>query len=105
MFENRCESRLRQQEEARQREEHARHQEEEARQRSQSTVVAEEVFDPYAVLDVPKGASKVAIDAAYLEAKAKYDPEHVSHLGMDLQEHFKLKAQAVERAYQMLSEV
>jgi preprotein translocase subunit Sec63 len=65
--------------------------------------VAEDVFDPYAVLDVPGDASKEAIHAAYLEAKAKYDPDHVSHLGMDLQEHFKLKAQAVERAYQMLN--
>jgi hypothetical protein len=99
------EARLQLVEDARQRAETARQrEEEEARQRSQAAVVVEEVFDPYAVLDLPKGASREAIDAAYLEARAKYDQDNVSHLGMDLQEHFKLKAKAVERAYQMLTE-
>ena len=59
--------------------------------------------DPYEVLGVPRDASKDAIQSAYLEAKAKYDVDQVSHLGMDLQDHFRLKAQAVERAYQMLT--
>jgi len=96
-------ARLQHEEEARQREESARQQEEEdARRRSQPTVVAEEEFDPYDVLGVPRDASKEAIHAAYLEAKSKYDLDNVAHLGSELQEHYKLKAQAVDRAYQML---
>jgi hypothetical protein len=99
------EERLRQQqqEEARRREDDARRRlEEEVRQRSQAAA-PEEMFDPYAVLEVSRDASKDAIRAAYDEAKLKCDPALVSHLGMEVQEHFKEKAQAVERAYQMLT--
>jgi hypothetical protein len=98
------EARLQQQEEARQREEIARQQEEQeaARRRSQPAVVAEDVFDPYAILGVSRDASKEAIDAAYVEAKSKYDLDHVSHLGVELQQHYKGKAEAVDRAYQIL---
>ena len=98
---------LQQEEEARQREEDARQrerEEEDARQRKQATLVAEEVFDPYVVLGVPNDASKEAIHAAYLEAKAKYALDQVEHLGVELQEHYRGKAQAVDRAYQMLTE-
>jgi len=107
------EARLQQQEEARQREENARQQEENARQlereeedarrRSQAAVASDEVFDAYAVLGVPKDASKEAIRTAYLEARSKYDLDHVSHMGAELQEHYQAKARAVDRAYQMLT--
>ena len=100
------EARLQQQEEARQREENARQrerEEEDARRRSQAAVVSEEAFDPYAVLGVSKDASKEAIGMAYLEARSKYDLDHVSHLGVELQEHYKARARAVDRAYQMLT--
>jgi hypothetical protein len=106
------EARLRQQEEARQREEDARAREDEARQRqqeearqmSQLAVVSEEVSDPYLVLGVPRDASQEDISVAYQAAKLKYDPEQVTHLSMDIQEHFKAKALAVDRAYQALTE-
>jgi DnaJ-domain-containing protein 1 len=62
----------------------------------------EEAFDPYAILGVPRDATKAQISAAYREGMAKYDPATVSHLGDDVQAHFKAKAQAVERAYQSL---
>ncbi len=41
--------------------------------------------------------------AAYEEARSKYDHENVAHLGVDIQEHYQAKAQAVDRAYQMLA--
>jgi hypothetical protein len=100
-------ARLRQEGDARQREEDAREreqarqrQEEEARQR----VVSEEVFDPYAVLGVPHGASRDAIGAAYQKAKLKYDPDQVAHLSAEVQAHYRAKAEAVDRAHQKLTE-
>jgi DnaJ-domain-containing protein 1 len=100
------EARLRQQEQARQ-EEQARREagqlEEEARQRRQIDVASEEVFDPCSILGVSRDATQEAVRAAYQEAKLKYDPEQVAHLGAELQEHFKAKAKAVEEAYQQLT--
>jgi preprotein translocase subunit Sec63 len=62
------------------------------------------VFDPYAVLGVPRDASEEDIRAAYQEARLKYDPDQVTHLSADVQEHFKAKAQAVDRAHKNLTE-
>jgi len=67
-------------------------------------VVPQEEFDPYAVLEVARNASKDDIRKAYEEAKVKCDPAQVSHLGDEVQEHFRSKSQAVERAYQILTE-
>ena len=55
------------------------------------------------MLGVARGAGVDAIRAAYDEAKSKYDPDAVSHLGIDVQEYYKTKAEAVARAYEMLS--
>ena len=60
--------------------------------------------DPYAVLGVPRDASKEDISAAYQRARSKYDPDQVTHLSAEVQEHFKTKAQEVARAHQKLSE-
>jgi hypothetical protein len=106
-------ARLRQQEDSRQREDGARRREEamqqeekqradEARQRSEG--VSQEVFDPYAVLGVPQDASKEDIGAAYQQARLKYDPDHVEHLSPEVQEHYRTKAEEVERAHQKLTE-
>lgn len=103
------EARLRQQEQARaeeraRREADVRQREEEAaRQRRQAADASEEVFDPYTVLGVSRDASRADILAAYQEARLKYDADQVAHLGVELQEHFKTKALAVERAYQQLT--
>jgi hypothetical protein len=101
------EARRREHEEARQREEDARRLEaEEACRRSQPVVISrpvEEAFDPYAVLGVPRDTTREKIRAAYEEARSKYDHENVAHLGVDIQEHYQAKAQAVDRAYQMLA--
>ena len=100
-------ARLRQGLEARQREDSRRQLEEEqeaSRRRSRAAAVdSEDVFDPYAILGVPRDAGKEAIDAACQAGRLKYAPEHVAHLGPELQEHYKRKADAVERAYQILS--
>jgi flagellar biosynthesis GTPase FlhF len=101
------EARLRQQEQARQEEQARRaaetgQREEEARRQRQTDVTSDEVFDPCSILGVPRDATHEAIRAAYQEAKLKYDPDQVAHLGAELQEHFKAKAQAVEQAYQQL---
>jgi hypothetical protein len=74
---------------------------EEARERSEYSL--DEQFNPYAVLGLPPDASRDSIDSAYEQAKTKYDVEQVAHLSSEVQEHYKLKAQAVERAYQMLT--
>jgi hypothetical protein len=102
------EQRLRQQEAARQadiarREEESRRRDEQLRLEQEARDAAAKVFDPHAILGVPQGASEEAIRAAYEEALAKYDPEHVAHLGPELKAHFKKKAEAVERAYRLLT--
>jgi preprotein translocase subunit Sec63 len=53
---------------------------------------------------VPRDASEEDIRAAYQEARLKYDPDQVTHLSADVQEHFKAKAQAVDRAHKNLTE-
>jgi len=99
-------ARLRQLEEARHQQDEARlrHLEEAARQRREAADAFQETFDPYAILGVQRGAAREAIDAAYQDARSKYDPDQVGYLGDELQEHFKSKAKAVERAYQLLTE-
>ena len=93
-----------QEEEARKRaDEDRRRQEEEERARHTAADVPDEEFDPYAVLEVPRGASQDDIRAAYDQAKAKCDPALVSHLGYEVREHFEAKLQAIERAFQMLT--
>ena len=94
-----------QEEEAQKRaDEERRQREEEARQRRTAADVPDEEFDPYAVLELPPGASQADIRAAYESARAKCDPALVSHLGYEVREHFEAKLQAVERAFQMLTE-
>ena len=63
------------------------------------------MFDPHTVLGVPHDAGLEDIRAAYEQAKTKYDPDLVSHLGDEARAHFQTKAESVERAYQMLSDV
>jgi hypothetical protein len=100
-------ARLRQELEARQREEARRQleeEQEESRRRSRAEAVdSEDVSDPYAVLGVPPDAGQEAIEAACQAGRLKYAQENVAHLGPELQEHYKRKAEAVERAYRILS--
>ena len=90
-----------------QREEQARREEEQRRRdeelRTRSEYAVETAFDPYAVLGLALDASRESIESAYTQARKKYDADQVAHLSAEVQEHFKHKAEAVERAYQMLS--
>jgi len=101
-------ARLRQEDEAGKREEDAlrrQKDEEENRQRHREAIAdPEDAFDPHTILGVPRDAGREAIDAAFQEGRQKYAPEQVAHLGPELQEHYKRKAEAVERAYRKLSE-
>jgi hypothetical protein len=81
-----------------------RQRDDEARQQRQIDVSAtEDEFDPYAVLGLPQGASSVDVDAAYKTVRSKFDLDLVADMGVELQEHMKRKAEAVERAYETLS--
>jgi hypothetical protein len=62
------------------------------------------VFDPYRVLGVPHHANAEVIRAAYNQARSKYDFEHVEGLGDEIKQHYSLKAQEVDRAFQMLAD-
>lgn len=88
--------------------------EEKTRKRSQAAAVrvapatpavstaGDAVFDPYAVLNVPPEVCKDLISLAYHQAKKRFDPELVTHLGDEAQAHFRAKAEALDRAYEML---
>ena len=108
------EARMRDQELAHQREEAARERPAEDVDQQHDAAVApiasaaageQDVFDPYVVLGVPPEASQEAIGAAYQQAKTKYDPDLVSYLGDETQAHFRAKVEAIERAYQLLTDV
>ena len=90
-------------EEGRQREEEKRRHASERQGARGSSAAGEEVFDPYAILGVAHDAGQDAVAAAYEEARLKYDPTSVSHLGDEVQSYYKAKAAAVERAYQMIA--
>jgi hypothetical protein len=97
----RDEERARQEELARRAEEKRQCEEEERRSRQVDDQEAE--FDPHVVLGVPPNASKETVLAAYKDARAKYDPEQVADFGPELQKHYKVKSDAVERAFQLLA--
>ncbi len=72
------------------------------RQRQVDATAAPNDFDAHAALGVPRGASAADIEAAYQSARAKYDLDVVADLGNELQEHYKRKAAAAQRAYEVL---
>jgi DnaJ-domain-containing protein 1 len=59
-------------------------------------------FDPYAMLGVKSGANRDEMHAAYRREMSNYHPDKVAHLGTELQELAKRKAQAINRAYKEL---
>ena len=100
--------------EERRREEDARQAEAEARREYAAPAPAPAVsatqsdegdseFDPYLGLGLPPDATVDEVRAAYEEARKKYDPDLVEHLGFDVKEHFAEKFRTVERAYQMIA--
>ena len=96
----------------RQVEEATRKAEEEARRRHAEDAEArcravasddDAVFDPYRALDIPHDASADAIRAAYTKARAKYDQREIDGMGDEIKLHYSQKAEAADRAFQMLT--
>jgi hypothetical protein len=92
----------RQQEEARKREAEERRRNQDEAQQRRMALEGDAQFDPYAVLEISKSAGPDDIRTAYDLAREKSDPSQVAHLSDEVQEHFRAKAKAVERAFEML---
>jgi uncharacterized membrane protein YkvA (DUF1232 family) len=60
-------------------------------------------WDPYAVLDVRRGASADEITRAYREQMKRYHPDRVSGLGDELQAVAHRKTLEIQRAYAELT--
>jgi DnaJ like chaperone protein len=58
--------------------------------------------DPYALLEVDRGASPDEIRTAYRRLIAQYHPDKVSHLGQEFQEMAHEKLIAIKQAYEMV---
>jgi hypothetical protein len=92
-----------QREQARQEEERAQRQrDDEARQREVEPGAPRDEADPYVVLGLPPDASAADVETAYKAVRSKFDLDLVADMGVELQEHMKRKAEAVERAYETL---
>jgi preprotein translocase subunit Sec63 len=55
------------------------------------------------VLGVRRDTTREDLRAAYELARSKYDEDSVAHLSDEVQQLFREKALAVDRAYQMLA--
>ena len=93
-----------QREQARQEEERAQRQrdDEAQQQRQVERGAPPDEADPYAVLGLPDDASAADVETAYKMVRSKFDLDLVADMGVELQEHMKRKAEAVERAYETL---
>jgi preprotein translocase subunit Sec63 len=60
-------------------------------------------WDPWAVLGVPRGASRDEIARAYREQLKRYHPDRVADLGPELQQVAHRKTVDLQRAYAELS--
>lgn len=60
-------------------------------------------WDPYRVLDVPRGASRDDIVHAYRQQMKRYHPDRVSDLGEELQAVAHRRTLEIQRAYDELS--
>jgi DnaJ-domain-containing protein 1 len=61
-------------------------------------------LDPWAVLGVPRGASRDEIARAYREQLKRYHPDRVADLGPELQQVAHRKTVELQRAYTELSQ-
>ncbi|MCW5891060.1 MAG: J domain-containing protein [bacterium] len=60
-------------------------------------------WDPWAVLGVPRGASRDEITRAHREQMKRYHPDRVADLGPELQQLAHEKTVALQRAYDELT--
>jgi preprotein translocase subunit Sec63 len=61
-----------------------------------------ETWDPWAVLGVPRGASREEITRAHREQMKRYHPDRVADLGPELRALAHEKTLALQRAYDEL---
>jgi preprotein translocase subunit Sec63 len=59
--------------------------------------------DPWAVLGVPRGASREEITRAYRERLKEYHPDRVAQLGTELRDLAHRKTVEIRRAYETLT--
>jgi len=59
-----------------------------------------EVWDPYKVLDIERGASQQDIKQAYRNLAGKYHPDRVEHLGEEFKALANKRFKEIQRAYQ-----
>ena len=84
-------------------EERARRQEQRTRTEQESPKPKpEQVFDPYEVLGLIRGASKQEIKTAYHKLMKVYHPDMVAHLGPETQKVAAEKALVINRAYKII---
>ena len=62
-----------------------------------------DAFDPHAILGLPPDAGSEAVVEAYQQARSKYDPSTVEFLSDEVRSYYQAKADAVERAFRVLS--
>ncbi len=65
----------------------------------QNKQLSENRKEPHEILGVARAASARQIKKAYHEKMSLYHPDKVDHLGSELKEFAKLKAQEIQRAY------
>lgn len=64
---------------------------------------AETPSDPYEVLQIPRGASREEIKAAYKNLAGKYHPDKVLHLGKEFQSLAEKRFKEIQEAYHKLT--
>lgn len=58
--------------------------------------------DPYAVLEIPPGASQAEIKAAYRRLAGQYHPDKVQHLGEEFRKLAERRFKEIQQAYDRL---
>lgn len=58
--------------------------------------------DPYAILEISRGASQEEIQTAYRARMREYHPDKVAHLGEELQKLAHRRSVEIQQAYQRL---
>lgn len=72
---------------------------------AESVQVQSSVFDPYEVLEVPRGTNMAEIRKAYLHQMRQYHPDKVAHLGKELQVFAEERAKKIQHAFTLIQGV
>ncbi len=61
-------------------------------------------FDPWDMLDIPRGSGEEAIKQAYYKQLSLYHPDKVAHLGTELQSVAERRTRSINQAYEALTQ-